>query len=152
MHYGTSYATLFDSAVHALNERYWSPLWERWMVSDRMQWHIAKDTLLSSASPVSFHYTRNFRPAQSLVVQDDLFACADEKGPDACTDALIKVCTLTTDLSVVPKGLFTRLTTSKGVVFENLDFVLAMCIESASLRFELRVDGVRYGSVEAEFH
>jgi hypothetical protein len=42
MHYGTSYATVYDEDKHAVSERYWSPLWERWMVSDRMQWHIAK--------------------------------------------------------------------------------------------------------------
>ena len=42
MHYGTSYATVYDEENHSVSERYWSPLWERWMVSDRMQWHIAK--------------------------------------------------------------------------------------------------------------
>lgn len=41
-HYGTSYATVFDENKHPVEDRYWSPLWERWMVSDRMQWHIAK--------------------------------------------------------------------------------------------------------------
>lgn len=41
-HYGTSYATVFDESRHPVEDRYWSPLWERWMVSDRMQWHIAK--------------------------------------------------------------------------------------------------------------
>lgn len=41
-HYGTSYATVYDEDKHSVNERYWSPLWERWMVSDRMQWHISK--------------------------------------------------------------------------------------------------------------
>jgi len=41
-HYGTSYATVFDEAKHPADDRYWSPLWERWMVSDRMQWHISK--------------------------------------------------------------------------------------------------------------
>lgn len=45
MHYGTSYATIYDEAKHPVSERYWSPLWERWMVSDRMQWHIAKVSL-----------------------------------------------------------------------------------------------------------
>jgi len=43
-HYGTSYATVFDDTKHPMSDRYWSPLWERWMVSDRMQWHIAKVT------------------------------------------------------------------------------------------------------------
>lgn len=46
MHYGTSYATVFDEERHSVSERYWSPLWERWMVSDRMQWHIAKASRL----------------------------------------------------------------------------------------------------------
>ena len=41
-HYGTSFATVFDETKHSISDRYWSPLWERWMVSDRMQWHIAK--------------------------------------------------------------------------------------------------------------
>lgn len=51
-HYGTSYATVFDEAKHPICDRYWSPLWERWMVSDRMQWHIAKVRLLVQvASP-----------------------------------------------------------------------------------------------------
>lgn len=44
-HYGTSYATVFDESKHPVEDRYWSPLWERWMVSDRMQWHIAKVSL-----------------------------------------------------------------------------------------------------------
>ncbi len=51
MHYGTSYATVYDEAKHSVMERYWSPLWERWMVSDRMQWHIAKVRLLSIPFP-----------------------------------------------------------------------------------------------------
>ncbi|KAI9707855.1 MAG: hypothetical protein M1820_004461 [Bogoriella megaspora] len=151
-HYGTSYATVFDEAKHSVTDRYWSPLWERWMVSDRMQFHIAKGTPISPDQPISFHYTRNFRPNQSLVVEDDLIACADDVPPDAYTPGLINVCTLTTDLNAVPKSLFTRLTTTKGVEFDNLDFTLDMRIESAGLVFELKVDGVRYGSVEAEFH
>jgi molecular chaperone DnaK (HSP70) len=40
--YGTSYATVFDAKKHPASDRYWSPLWEKWMVSDRMQWHVTK--------------------------------------------------------------------------------------------------------------
>jgi hypothetical protein len=52
----------------------------------------------------------------------------------------------------VPKSLFTRLTTTKGVEFDNLDFTLEMVVGSAGLGFELKVDGVAYGRVEADFH
>ncbi|KFH41742.1 Heat shock 70 kDa protein 12A-like protein [Hapsidospora chrysogenum ATCC 11550] len=152
MHYGTSYATVYDEEKHSVSERYWSPLWERWMVSDRMQWHIAKGESLSPVSPIAFHYTRNFRPGQSLIVTDDLIACDADEPPAAYTRDLIHVCTLTTDLNAVPRSLFTRLTTTRGVEFDNLDFTLEMIVDSAGLGFELKVDGVRYGRVEAEFH
>lgn len=167
-HYGTSYATVFDEAKHSVSERYWSPLWERWMVSDRMQWHIAKVSLLSTPeatqmltrsqgdaisplTPIAFHYTRNFRPGQSLVVTDDLIACEADEPPAAYTRDLVHVCKLTTDLNAVPRSLFTRLTTTRGVEFDNLDFTLEMIVDSAGLGFELKVDGVRYGRVDADF-
>ncbi|KAK4455025.1 hypothetical protein QBC34DRAFT_289334 [Podospora aff. communis PSN243] len=152
MHYGTSYATVYDEEKHSVSERYWSPLWERWMVSDRMQWHIAKGEAISPLSPIAFHYTRNFRPGQSLVVTDDLIACEADDPPQAYTRDLVHVCTLTTDLNAVPRSLFTRLTTTRGVEFDNLDFTLEMIVDSAGLGFELKVDGVRYGRVDAEFH
>ncbi|KAF3046083.1 hypothetical protein E8E12_010928 [Didymella heteroderae] len=140
-HYGTSYATVFDESKHPISDRYWSPLWERWMGAQ-----------VSESQPISFHYTRNFRPGQSLIVEDDLIACDMDVAPDSFRKGLINVCTLTTDLNNVPKSLFTRLTTTKGVEFDNLDFTLDMRIESAGLVFELKVDGVRYGGVQAKFH
>jgi hypothetical protein len=151
-HYGTSYATVFDEMKHPLKDRYWSPLWEKWMVSDRMQWHIGKGAQLSEHTPISFHYTRNFRKGQSLVVEDDLIACVDDEAPDSFHKGLVHVCTLRTDLSAVPRSMFTRLRTTKGIEFDNLDFSLDMKVQSAGLVFELRVEGVRYGVVEAEFH
>lgn len=107
---------------------------------------------VSENRPISFHYTRNFRPGQSLIVEDDLIACDADTAPDSFKKGLINVCTLTTDLNTVPKSLFTRLTTTKGVEFDNLDFTLDMRCESAGLVFELKVDGVRYGGVSAKFH
>lgn len=85
------------------------------------------------------------------MVEDDLIGCEADSAPDAFGKGLINVCTLTTDLNAVPKSLFTRLTTTKGIEFDNLDFSLLMKIESANLVFELRVDGVKYGSVQADF-
>lgn len=87
------------------------------------------------------------------MVSDDLIASdADGEPPAAYSRDLLNVCTLTTDLGAVPKSLFTRLTTTKGLEFDNLEFTLEMVVESAGLAFELKVDGLRYGRVEAEFH
>lgn len=106
---------------------------------------------ISPLSPIAFHYTRNFRPGQSLVVTDDLIACEADEPPAAYTRDLVHVCKLTTDLNAVPRSLFTRLTTTRGVEFDNLDFTLEMIVDSAGLGFELKVDGVRYGRVDADF-
>jgi hypothetical protein len=113
---------------------------------------LLQDTAISPATPISFHYTRNFRPSQSLIVEDELIACGSDIAPSSHTKTLSTVCTLRTDLAAVPENLFTRLKTSKGVEFLNLDFELVMRILSADLVFELRVGGVGYGVVQAEFH
>ena len=65
--YGTSYATVFDESRHPIADRYWSPLWERWMVSDRMQWHIAKVSQQPPPNPPppkisSSTYSQHFFP------------------------------------------------------------------------------------------
>ena len=85
------------------------------------------------------------------MVEAHLIACEDDTAPDAYNKNLVSVCKLKTDLSAVPQSLFTTLTTSKGQEFSNLDFELHMKIQSANLVFELIVDGVKYGSVQAEF-
>lgn len=107
---------------------------------------------MSERTAISFHYTRNFLWDQSLIVEDELIACELDAAPAAYRNDLISICTLSTDLSAVPKSLFTRLTTTNGVEFDNLDFTLDMVIDSASMVFELRVDGVKYGHVTADFH
>lgn len=49
-HYGTSYATAWEEGKHPISDRYWSPLWERWMVSDRMQWRTVPSSAVAGCS------------------------------------------------------------------------------------------------------
>ncbi|KAK7453619.1 hypothetical protein Landi51_03559 [Colletotrichum acutatum] len=150
-HYGTSYATVYDEEKHSVSD--FGPLSFAWLQETNTDPVLLKQgEAISPLSPIAFHYTRNFRPGQSLLVTDDLIACEADEPPAAYTRDLIHVCTLTTDLNAVPRSLFTRLTTTRGVEFDNLDFTLEMIVDSAGLGFELKVDGVRYGRVDAEFH
>jgi len=65
--YGTSYATVFDAKKHPASDRYWSPLWERWMVSDRMQWHVTKVRLHSFQCMLQHKLTKTlYRAPRSL--------------------------------------------------------------------------------------
>lgn len=70
--------------------------------------------------------------------------CQSEIAPKNMSPNVGFVCTLMTDLSAVPKSEFTRLTTSKGVEYLNLDFSLDFIVDSASLLFELKVGGVSF--------
>jgi hypothetical protein len=141
----------YPIACNGISQRYISPLFSL-LLSSTLTPHLPQDTAISPATPISFHYTRNFRPSQSLIVEDELIACGSDIAPSSHTKTLSTVCTLRTDLAAVPEILFTRLKTSKGVEFLNLDFELVMRILSADLVFELRVGGVGYGVVQAEFH
>ena len=108
---------------------------------------------LSPSKPISFNYTRNFLPDQSLVVEEDLIVCDSETAPSTYREKkMTPLCVLITDLSAVPKHHFTRLKTSSGTEFDNIDYTLNMWVESASLVFELRVGGAKYGTVETDFH
>ncbi len=66
-----------------------------------MQWHIARGQPISEREPISFHYTRNFRPGQSLIVEDDLISCDLDEAPESLDREKVKVVAqLTTDLQV----------------------------------------------------
>lgn len=70
--------------------------------------------------------------------------CQSEVAPQNMSADVGSVCTLMTDLSAVPRSKFTKLTTSKGVEYLNLDFSLDFIVDSASLMFELKVGGVSF--------
>lgn len=55
--------------------------------------------------------------------------------------AVITVCKLTSDLTNVPKNLYTKGRNSKDVEYEGLHFTMDMSVLSAGLKFELKVDG-----------
>jgi len=38
-HHHMSQYSVYDEHKNQVSERYWSPSWERWRVSDRMQWY-----------------------------------------------------------------------------------------------------------------
>lgn len=73
--------------------------------------------------------------------------CQSEVAPQNMSADVGSVCTLMTDLSAVPRSEFTKLTTSKGVEYLNLDFSLDFIVDSASLMFELKVGGVSFFSL-----
>lgn len=68
-------------------------------------------------------------------------------GIDVCNH-----CELEADLSKIPKELFEKRRNSKGVEFYHVDYQLVLIPTSASLLFELWVNGMSYGSVRARYY
>ena len=86
----------------------------------------------------------------------DLVMCDDDSPPElyksgrGTTTHIL--CTLVPNLNLVPNHLWRWQTTAKGAQYQQLNFQLAMAIESGGLRFELRVGNKAYGNVTASFN
>jgi len=121
---------------------------------------------------IIFEFNRVFREGSSYVVTDTLLSCPIEAPPPYITNGIsqsspfpssdgilqltyptdvTRVCKLRSDLSTVPRSLFTKKINNNGEDYFRLDFTLEMTIESASLLFELKVNGIKYGEVTTDF-
>ena len=81
-----------------------------------------------------------------------LYETEDDKVPTLMNTSVNKVCRVKADWSNVPDHLFEHHTNSKGARYVTLDHKLQMTIDSASIHFECKVEGISYGLVTASFH
>jgi len=116
---------------------------------------------MSEDESISFPFYITFEDHHSRVLVDELVCCQETFPPKSidssnppswkCPDrppaniclAVTTVCKLRSDLTTVPKSLYTKGRNSKDVEYEGLHFTMEMSVLSAALLFELRVDGVR---------
>jgi hypothetical protein len=64
---------------------------------------------------------------------------------------VLRLCTLETDLSKVPRQLFQRKRNSKGIEYFEIHYTLTVTPTSALLLFNLELNGVSYGSVSSQY-
>jgi len=158
-HYGTTCSDHFDSNKHPLHRRYWHKLLEAYFASHCMKWYIAKNAQVSEQYAISFSFDRTFEEHEfhdnsMLTYTTRLYACSKDEALilyDAYPD-IFEVCSLNIDLTKVPRHFFIPRTTSGGSSYYQLTFQLEMKIHSASLGFEMKVNGRGYGSVKASFN
>lgn len=140
-HYGVKYWEYFDENKHSEQHKYWDTTREKWLAENQIKWYIEKGAELGDLTPVSFPFYITFEEHHSRILVDELVACDDPIPPPAITDSVVTVCKLTSDLTNVPKYLFSRGRNSKDVEYEGLHFTMEMSVLSAGLKFELKVDG-----------
>jgi len=153
--YGTAASTRFREGVHPESSKFWDKLEECYCADGEMQWYIKKGETVSNQREIKFPFERTWARdplAGDTLVTDDLLAS------DSSTQAFMKtapgvfkVCTLTSDLSAVPRRCFRPFTKASGVKHYKLSFDLVMTINSADIEFALEVDGETYGTVTTSF-
>ncbi|KAK4995018.1 hypothetical protein LTR66_005073 [Elasticomyces elasticus] len=153
-YYGVTCSDYYQPGKHPSSAKYWEPMQEIFMIDMEVTWFITKGQTVSSTDPICFWFSRVLQPGDSRIVVDDLITCDDDTAPDwydAGGHAAKILCTLETDLSTVPEHFWKEECGPSGQIFHRLDHQLGMQIESGGLKFDLRVNGVTYGSVVAEF-
>lgn len=100
-----------DPVKDAGEKQLYSNLRGQWGVR-RMNWYIEQGDDLMRARPIEFDFFREYNENPShddLQVTSVLLECESAKAPLHPRDELLKTnCTLTTDLSVVPKEYFEK--------------------------------------------
>ncbi|RPB20356.1 actin-like ATPase domain-containing protein [Terfezia boudieri ATCC MYA-4762] len=150
-HYGVKYWEYFDEGRHDEIHKFWDTTREKWLAENQIKWYIAKGTEVSDDKSISFPFYITFESHHSRILVDELVCCDLLIPPTHITPDVTTVCKLRSDLTTVPKYLYSKGRNSKDAEYEGLHFTMEMSVLSASLRFELRVDGVRYGEVTADF-
>jgi len=121
-----------------------------------MTWYINKgdDLLRSRKIAFPFFISFNANPTyDELQIKSELLECAPDKALIHPKEGVVtKNCTLTTDLSKVPKDLFKKKKrSSDGEEYWQLHFKLLVTIQSGPMVFSLEAGGKEYGQVGAEY-
>jgi hypothetical protein len=130
----------------------------KWGVN-RMRWYIEKGDDLQRDRPIEFDYFRTYdeNPSDAeLQVEDMLWESDLDVAPRFPREGHIKPnCTLTTDLSVVPKDIFEekRRWDGDGMVVKwwELHYKLIVTIQSGPMLFSLNCGGKQYTAVAADY-
>ncbi|KAG6024262.1 hypothetical protein E4U40_003410 [Claviceps sp. LM458 group G5] len=101
---------------------------------------------------LEFHF-ENIYNSKDFIRNYDLWQCEDEDAPihPAKATKLKRNCSVTADLTGVPKDKFTRKSDKTGKAYYALNINLVMTFKSAVMTFSMEVDGEEMGSTEVDY-
>ncbi|KAJ5207500.1 Heat shock protein 70 family [Penicillium cf. griseofulvum] len=165
--YGTEMQVEFDPKKHRADENLtWCPYEERWNIRKRMKWYILKNDHLEALTanlrefegkrvaegePIRISFYRVVGVGHSLVFRSELLFCEKTIAPEVIDSSVTYLCELVTDLSKIPKELFTKKMNSSRQPFYHIAYELVLTPTSASLLLDLQFNGVSYGSVKSRY-
>ncbi|KAH0338581.1 actin-like ATPase domain-containing protein, partial [Aureobasidium melanogenum] len=156
-HYGVRHHSVFDESKHSIKNKFWDVLDERYKADNQITWYTKRGDDLPTEEPFLFDFRRKWAhedpipeyASSSIMVSDD--DSAPQEYERSATSKTRTLCRLHVDLSDVPRHLFKEHVNSLGVRYRTLSYKIGMTVESGYIIWDLRVKGIVYGEVEAEF-
>ncbi|KAK1237476.1 hypothetical protein MKX08_003101 [Trichoderma sp. CBMAI-0020] len=150
-HYGTRVCGRYDP-IRDLGRPFHESLDDEIMI-----WYIHRGDELSKDTRIPFSLQSNFTQYEydtgNLWLGCKLIESQEEPAPRYPSEheTFRTNCALVCDVSKVPKNLFIQKINKYGQTYYTLKLKLIMTLEGALMKFSLEIDGVMYGSVEANY-
>lgn len=152
--YGVTSSNPFEQSLHPMSSRYWDDYDECYYARGAMTWYVTKGDDVSEEREINFDFSRVWdeKPRHGPIVSDDLLFCNHNVPPIMrSANGIAKLCTLTTDLSTVPRSYWIPKRVASGKTRWGLNYNMVMRIDSANIEFALKIKDITYGSVAASF-
>ncbi|KAF2221153.1 hypothetical protein BDZ85DRAFT_284044 [Elsinoe ampelina] len=151
-HYGVVSWNPFVDGVHSPSNKIWCDIETKYMADNQLDWIVQKGQNMVADRPqtMDFYFVDTYIPDNHTII---LRTCSYEKAPAEFSEKEdgVHLVNLTVDLTPVPRHAFQQKVNSLGVKYYLLDYHVGLFLDSGNLRFDFRVDGKVYGSVQACF-
>ncbi|KAG9845340.1 actin-like ATPase domain-containing protein, partial [Aureobasidium melanogenum] len=153
-HYGITVGRTWDPEVHSLKNKYWCDLYGEWRARNQIHWCINTGQSLPVNEPVLFEFSTrwDFEDGYPTSVKPRIIVSDDLDAPDEFEESFETrtLCRLLTSLRNVPRKHF-QVRTKNRKKHYKLSYTIGVLVASGSLEFDLRVDGIIYGKVRADY-
>jgi len=152
-HYGVLCMEPFDESVHSPKNRLWDEHEEMWYADNQITWYIKKGDTVVSGEPTLMEFMLTHEKTTSKHSSTLVCSVANKvpKEYDAGDSLTSILCKTSVDMRKVPHHLWRSRCSPSGRPYKTLAIEVGMNIESGRLTFDLRVDDVVYGVVDAKF-
>ncbi|KAG9958288.1 actin-like ATPase domain-containing protein, partial [Aureobasidium melanogenum] len=154
-HYGVLIGQVFVSGKHSEKNKYWDNEEQLFKATNQLTWHIKKDADLPTDEPILLGFYRNWpchegfpESCSAEIIVSDATEIPQEYEQSHETRIL---CKLEVALDSVPRRHYKLCTNSRAGRYRRLSFQIGLTVQSGALCFDLRVDGIVYGVVRADF-
>ncbi|THY83348.1 actin-like ATPase domain-containing protein [Aureobasidium pullulans] len=154
-HYGIRFAPVFQAGKHSLKNKYWDVYVEKFRATNQINWHTKKGDNLPTEHAILLPFSQNWNLKDVVpeYISVDVIVSNAAQAPDEfeVTAETHVLCELEVNLNSVPRKRFREHVSASGIRYRSLNFSIGMTVQSGSICFDLRVDGIVQGSVKADY-